>query len=292
MARIQQTPYIDGQPAIRAQLTGRSGARKSFCATHLPNGQPSWDGKILYVASELTSQSLESTHPEDRDRMIVLVPDGFAENKDGHIITDWLGEYNSLTQTHFKSEYPDICALVWDSGTETTRKLLVENMRMNYFHDKKPTTGLKNDKDPRFRLTKEERTAIGDKGDYRMVHEGFLEGLTWLMALNRDIHIIFTFQECIGDGEPGSREKIFGPSMMGAKGPRRIPHFFGVSLHNSVSDGTDGGKEGQTRVLYRDHGNYLANLKSSKPHPPHNFLDFDREQVRKMWLDIQGYKAT
>ena len=287
------------EPRIQAALYGLGGSRKTFTSMHLPLTGKTWEhegkpGKIIYIAADKTSPKLDSISIEDRKRVLMYVPNGNQTvDKDGNLKTDWKVEMARLCQTTWIDKHPEAIAIVYDTVTASSVKLLHENAKMAYFSDKGARSG-PSALDHRISQEKESMFKVGQEGDYNMVQQTTIQNLDWLITLNESsLHIICLFHECLSKQKDGLPQ-VYGPASVGQMGPRQIPQLFGTNLWLEVESGElDPKQKGSTRVSMIDSQKHISNVKCSDPSlvPEHKFIGKNPQECRDMWTWIQGIKS-
>ena len=149
-------PDDDTNPyRIRFCGDGVGGSGKSSLL-HLPGCGPNWEapdgtpGKVVYIASDTTSQKKRSFTPEFRKRLITIIPDGNpvripakdARTKEDmeYLDVNWREEAARLCQTDFQSKYgPGVVAVIWDTFTATAEEFLAQSAQRGEFSDKGPS---------------------------------------------------------------------------------------------------------------------------------------------------------
>lgn len=287
-------------------IFGVSGQGKTSCVTALPREGDTWvapdgsPGKFIYVAADKTSPSLASVHPDDRDRAIVVIPDGNVKRgPGGSLVTDWRKEMAQICQTPWKEKYPDAVAIVYDAVTPHAESILSENFKMGYFNPEGPQSGMvdpsgktKGEYQRTIAQIKEEIVKLGDRGDYRMVQAFVNEQLDWLKDINSNMHVFCVFHTCMGDKE-GSAGVIFGPSTVGGKGPRQVPQKFGTVLWLEREDGARG-PAGHVRIALRTLDKHIAKVATYRMTdvPEAKWIPPDPNEYRNFWLWLQEIQSS
>ena len=197
----------------RMLILGGSNDYKTSLALHLPRTAP-WDGEIVYIAADSTSPSLDSVAVADRDRIIIVTPDGEpVENTDaktGLVATrmNWIQEANRLALTDWKAQYPKAVAVVWDTFTTTAKRYLNELSKLNFY-----STKLSGD-------IAELAAARLEQGVYNVQQLTVEETLGFLTTRNPGLHIYALFQPAQTKPDPRSATPMcYGPEIGGQKGP-------------------------------------------------------------------------
>jgi len=301
MARILET-LPDAR--IRACSFANGSARKTWVNAHLPRTGKTWEapdgspGRIIYIASDQTSPQLESIQPEDRKRLIIVVPDGMPKETQrvdpatGEQITvldmNWRVEAQRLAQRDWKKEYPDAVAVVWDTKSETVRKILLQAAKRAEFSEKGASQV--NPVQP----GTEDGVATPQPGDFGMAQMNAVGLADHLIERNPELHVFCIYHECVATPkrEKGQDDVLFGPAVTGTQGPRLIPQKFGVVLWLSVEQKPP--NQGDTRVALISQRDRICGLKAPVGKgviPETVWLENDVEQARDFWNRVERVKT-
>lgn len=215
--QILTTPPV---PLAQVCIYGASGAGKTALGTHLNWGTPRWGERGIYVAADPSSEKLESIHPDDRKRLIVVKMAPKSIN--GKQVLDPHAEMCEICSHDWKAEYPDVGTIILDGGTELADMLLRSYANQGVFAgasgDKHLMVGEKG---------KSSYMAQPVRGDYGMAQNGMNHILGFL--LNQPLSVIFICQETIID-VPGSATSIGGPAGAGKAATNRIASKFNTLI--------------------------------------------------------------
>lgn len=177
----------------RIALYGPPKTGKSQLVTSLPWDTEKWGRKAVYYATDPGSETMRSVFKENREHLHVVLPDrkNVLEHACKTMTTDWKKEVDAST-------------LIWDTTTETSRRLLREYANSGVFsasHNVKVGSGKFMHVSPM-------------QGDYMAVHNSmsFIMELAW----DQPLHLIFLFHDDYAEPQGGSPEGLHGgPSIVG-----------------------------------------------------------------------------
>jgi hypothetical protein len=276
---------------ITSCVYGLTGSAKSTLTGHLPG-----EGKIILLAYDQCAPGLDSIAVAERSRFLVYLPDGNAvEKPDGELVTDWEFEGSRLCQKNWVKEHPDAEAIILDAGSTLSYKLLHETAKEHPVDPgkKQMTTGETFTIGRPKPQDKESKVTNPQLGDYGLAQQQIKQLIEWLITRNPtlDIHVIFHDGMCPADKESGFG-LVFGPEIVGNKGPRMIPQLFNTVLWLE-RERKDKGHLGEIRVALQDTDMHVAHIKTPRPSevPVCKWLKPDPVEIKGFWSWVKGLKS-
>lgn len=261
-------PGVDFVPA-RVALYGPAKTGKSRLATALPWG-PRWGERAIYVAADPGSEELGSVLEQNRERLIVVKPAPEQGNK-----YDPLGDAIKIATYDWKKDYPDVNTIIWDTVTETSRKLLAAYADSGAFSEKHVTFG---------KPGTLEYHAAPMEGDYGAAQRSTVFMLEYLdrQPLNK---VLIFHDELVEPKENAVGMTFGGPALAGKAGTKIIAGRYDNLFKTHCKELFD--SKGKATLEYRVYtapfSFWLAGFRNPNKENPIPMLKMDSDPVN-IWL--------
>lgn len=262
-----------GTALERILIYGAPKVGKTRLATSLPWG-PYWGEKAILVTADMpraegmsaedaAASSLKPVLDANRERLLVVVPDGTP---------NWMEEAVAIARA--KYDQPGVRTIIWDTLTETAKRIL------RFYSD----TGVFSDKHAvqvGSRALKSWHTSPME-GDYGAAQNtiAFLQEHLW----SQPLHLIVIFHEDFIEPESGSIEGLIGgPATVGKKAIRWIPAKYDTVLYMQRRMATTEKSEIIVNTVQR--GIWVAGVRGTTEVPAQIVLRPDPTHV---WRQLRG----
>lgn len=216
----------------RVALYGPPKIGKTRLATSLPWG-PIWGDKAIYCTWDPDSASLDPILPHHREHLILAEPVAKVL-PNGKEVFDPLDEAVKMATYPWTQEFPGARTLIWDTMTETSRRLLHAYADTGQFSEKHLTFGTPGSKSFH---------AAPMEGDYGAAQRSALFIIEHLFNLPMNLIVLFhdEFAEPKKGADPRVGGLFGGPGIMGKAGIRQVAgrfnNLFRISIEPSKADG-------------------------------------------------------
>ena len=182
---------------------------KTTLVTSLPWGSY-WGEKAAYVAYDDNSETLKSVLKHNKERLLVLKPDGDPT---------WMREAVGLARRDWRGE--GCGTLIWDTMTATAQKILTEYANSGVFSEKHAVQ-VGDRKDGSWHTSPMEGDYGAAQNTLALLHEHL-----WLQPIN----LIVIFHDDVAEPKSGSVDGLMGgPATVGKKAIRWIPAKYDTVL--------------------------------------------------------------
>jgi hypothetical protein len=275
---------------IQALMYGPPKTGKTTTCTALPWDLPPFDGKAIYVAWEVGSESLSPVLLPNREHLIIVKPET-RKNARGESTFDPHSEAMEIA-THDWRKETGAKTIIWDSLTATAADLLPAYANSGAFSsgssgDKHITVGDK---------AKGSYMAIPMPGDYGMVHLA-VDRLLKLLLL-QDMNIIVIAHANYTSPEGGTPETLVGgPATVGTAGIPKIAGLFENLFRTEVKPGRSmpgsAPTPAQFKIITVPKGIWLGGMRMPGPNTmPEITVGADPSAFWRMVVEAQSGKPT
>lgn len=264
-----------GHALERILIYGAPKVGKTRLATSLPWGDY-WGERAILVTADMpksedmsaedaAASSLKPVLDANKDRLIVVVPDGNP---------NWMEEAVAIARGSYKQ--PGVKTLIWDTMTETSKRIL-------RFYSDSGVFSSKHAVQVGNRAAQSWHTSPME-GDYGAAQNtiAFLQEHLW----SQPLHLIVIFHEDFAEPESGSVEGLVGgPATVGKKAIRWLPAKYDTVLYMQRRMATTEKSEVVVNTVQR--GIWVAGVRGTVDVPPQIILQPDPTHL---WRTLRGEK--